>query len=690
VTVHVDALDDADGLRVRDTAEGEQFPLHADRPVDPTPASTDGFTMPVDTAVAVEASELHLPVFTNVIFWQDGEVLHRADSAETADPLPRGTYEVDFSPPGAKVYVHVEDAVVTPGFGDNRAAIHTESPTRIVVGVRSHHERPVATVTTTEDPRDLMAAVSTFGSALKTHSPDRSWPTLRGHPPAIRRGDELDVPEEVEPPETGVSIEVPPEYGAIYTVAPLAYYLAASVEAGTRPRVIADGQSHDLDADDLAASVRSVLEHVFTLDCVVRMAGVYPFRTATADRIEERVDLDYERLFGLSLAERTAAYMDVPRSATAGLLDWHYTADVAADPAYAPALSYLADELVLVRSPPRQSGQVDLTPSPNALQSAGDGALARSAASTSPDPSTFVVPVEAGTPGQSWLADGHAVGAANPTVGSFRRGLEWPDGDGELDVHVVYNDARLRQGDPSLYDSHPFRETNVRVSQGLSVGELREALYEEVDFLHFVGHVTESGMVCPDGTLDTRTLAKTGVKAFFLNGCRSYEQGRALLTAGSVGGVVTVDDVMDEAAETVGETVATLLGAGFPLYAILDVLGRTGTRTDRYTILGDGTFAARQSQTGAIVLHSLDTAEIAEATGAWPITIRHYPYGLEGVGSTVSYSHTDTPTDIYSASVRETTLPETARDVLFDESSILLLVDGEVHFTDDLSVEQFR
>jgi hypothetical protein len=692
VTVHVDALDDADGLRVRDTAEGEQFPLYADRALDPTPASTDPFTMPVDAAVAVEARELRLPVFTNVIFWQDGEVVHRADSAETADPLPRGTYEVDFSPPGAKVYVYVEDATVTPGFGDNRAAIHTESPTRMVVGVRSHHETPAGTVTTTEDPRDLMAAVSTFGSALKTHSPDRSWPTLRGHPPAIRRGDELDVPEEVAPPETGVRIEVPPEHGAIYTVSPLAYYLAASVEPGTRPRVIADGQSFDLDADDLAGSVRSVLEHVFTLDCVVRMAGVYPFRTATADRIEERVDLDYEQLFELSLAERTAAYMDVPRSATDGLLDWHYTADVAADPAYAAALPYLVDELALVRSPAQQSGHVDLTPSPNALRDAdtGDGALARSAASTSTEPNTFVVPAEAGTPGQSWLADGHAVGAANPTVGSFRRGFAWPDGDGELDVHVVYNDARLRQGDPSLYDSHPFRETNIRVSHGLSVTELREALYEEVDFLHFVGHVTDDGMVCPDGTLDTRTLAKTGVKAFFLNGCRSYEQGRALLTAGSIGGVVTVDDVMDEAAETAGETFATLLGAGFPLYAILDVLGRTGTRMDRYTILGDGTFAARQSQTGAVLLHSLDTAEIAGATGAWPITIRHYPYGLEGIGSIVSYSHTDTPADVYSASVRETTLPEAARGALFDESNILLLVDGEVHFTDDLSVEQFR
>jgi len=689
VTVHVDALDDEDGLRVRDTSEGEQFPLYTDRAVDPTPASTEGFTMPVDAAVAVEARELRMPTFADVIFWRDGEAVHRTESGETSERLPRGTYEVDFSPPDAKLYVRVEDAEPTARLDSDRSVLVIEAATRMVVGIRSHHETPAGTVTTTDDPRDLMQAVSTFGSALKTHSPDRSWPTLRGHPPAIERGDTLNIPPEVETPDTGVRIEVPPEYGAVYTVAPLAYYLGATIEPGTRPRIVAAGRSRDLCVDALAESVRSVLEHVFTLDCAVRTAGVFPFQTTVVSELEARVDLNYERLFELSLDERTAEYLDVSRSATEGLLDWHYTADVAADPAYAPALPHLLDNLALVRSPPRRDSEVDLTPSPNALQST-DGALARSASATTLTQRSLVVPADAETPGHSWVAPGNAVRASNPTVGSFRRDLSASADDGALDVHVVFNDARLQQGDVSLFDSHPYRETDVRVSHDLSSAELREALYEDVDYFHFVGHVTDSGMMCPDGALDTRTLARTGVKAFFLNGCRSYEQGRALLTAGAAGGFVTVDDVADDDARSVGEMAAALLGVGFPLYGILDALELAGTPADRYTILGDGQSHIRQSHSNISVLHVFDTDAVQATSGAWPVSIHHYPHAKSGIGGMSAYSHTDTPSAIYDASVRETTLPQSALEAFFADSGIPVLIDGEVHLTDDLSVEQFR
>ncbi|MGB9964593.1 hypothetical protein [Halobacterium hubeiense] len=688
MTIRVDALDEECGVRVRDTTSGEQFSLYTDRAVEPTAACTEGFTMPVDAAVAVEASELRMPAFVPPVFWRDGEVVHRAESDAGVERLPRGTYEVDFSPPDAKLYVRVEDAEPAARFPGGRSLIETTAPTRLVLGIRSRHEAPAATVTTTDDPRDLMRAVSTFGSALKTHSPDRSWPTLRGHPPAIEHGDSLHVPSAVAAPETGVTIKVPPECGAIYTAAPLAYYLGATVEPGTRPRLVAAGRSRDLSVDALTESVRDVLEHVFALDCAVRTAGVYPFRTALVGALEERVDLNYERLFELPLDERTAAYLEVPRSATAGLLDWHYAADVRADPTYAPVLPYLLDDLALVRSPPRRASEADLTPSPNALRST-DSALARSASTTS-TPSSVVVPEDAGTPGHSWVAPGQAVQSSNPTVGSFRRDLSASSADRALDVHVVFNDARLQLGDVSLFDSHPYRETNVRVSKGLSTTELRDALYEDVDYLHFVGHVTDSGMMCPNGPLDTRTLARTGVSAFFLNGCRSYEQGRALLTAGAAAGFVTVDDVADDAARSVGEMTATLLSAGFPLYGILDALELAGTPADRYTILGDGRSGVRRSHSNVSVLHVLDTDAVAAASGAWPVTICHYPHGRSGIGGMTAYSHTDTPTHVHDGSVRETTLPESELAAFFDDSGIPVLVDGDLHLTDGLSVEQLR
>ncbi|MCD2198911.1 hypothetical protein LPA44_03225 [Halobacterium sp. KA-4] len=688
MTVRVDALDDGPGIRIRDTSEGEAVALRTDREPNPEPASTDGFTMPVDTAVEIDANELHAPGFEDVVFWRDGEVVHHA-TRDDAPQLSRGTYEVDFSPPAAKLYVRVEGTEPAAEFVDDHVYLDFGDPSRVVVGVRSHHERPVGTVTTTDDPRDLMAAVSTFGSALKTYSPDRSWPTLRGHPPAIRRGDELDVPEEVAPPDTGVRVEVPPEYGAIYTVAPLAYYLGATVESGNRPRVVADGQSVDLDVDDLAESVRTFLKHVFTLDCVVRVAGVYPFRTTAVDELEERVELDYEALFELPLAERTAEYFDIPRSATEGILGWHYTADVAANPAYAPALPYVVDRLALVRSPPQQSGQFDLTPSPNALQE-GDGVLARSATDTTLTQLSGVVPSDTETPGRSWVAGDFSPSAANPTVGSFRRGFDWPQGDDPLDVHVVYNDARLDASDETAYDTHQTAETNVRVSYSLTTGELREALYEETDFLHFVGHVTDNGMVCPDGTLDTRTLARTGVKAFFLNGCRSYEQGRALLTAGSVGGIVTVDDVADDVAGRVGHDISLLLDSGFPLYAVLDVLDRTGMPAERYSILGSGTLAFRRDPGGTPVMYDFDTDELDADSDTASVTVQQYPYDENGMGSFVVPSYTAVDGVIADGRTRRNPTPYSELERLLDTSPIPIILDGELRYTSNLTMADFE
>jgi len=673
--------DDEDrGIEVRDTSEGEQFTLRADREVSPEPASTDEFAMPVDAAVAVDAGALHFPLYRPAVVIEDGDVVDRIEDEASSGWLPRGTYEVDASPPGAKTYVKVCDAGVRARFTDDHTHLDVEPATRLVVGVRSHHERPAGTVTTTEDPRDVMRAVSAFGSALKTHSPDRSWPTLRGHPPALELGATLDIPDAVEQPATGVTVEVPPEYGSIFTVAPLAYYLGATVEPGAEPRLRAAGTSREFDPDALASEVAALLEHCFVLDGVVRTVGVYPFRHEQADRLEERVDLDYERLFDLPLDERTAAYLDVPRSATEGLVGWHLTADVAPAPRCAAALPHLVDELAAVRSPPPDPRPAEHSPEPDAL------ARARGRASTTA-PADALVPDPVDTPGHVWVGEGFAVAAANPTVGSFRRGSAWPSGEAPLDVHVVYNDERLAAPDELAYGNHRTAETDVRVSHSLTTTELRAALLADTDFLHFVGHVTERGMVCPDGELDVRTLPTTGVGAFFLNGCRSYEQGFALLTAGAAGGIVTVDDVEDEVAGEAGYRAAMLLDTGLPLYGVLDVLERAGTDTSRYAVLGDPTLQLRRTTTGGALVAAFDTD-----SGAWnddrlPVTAHAYPAAENGQGSHFTPAHFDSDSQLFSATDLHTRIPRGELAHHLEEDPLPTLLDGDLVRNTDLSLE---
>jgi len=684
VTIQFDVEADGRALRVRDTVESEQFALRADRAVEPEQASPDAFVMPVEAAVAVEAGELHFPVYNPVIVVDDadGSVVHRATDAAEAERLPAGTYEMDASPPGAKTYVRVEDAAVTPRFADDHVWLDVDPATRLVVGVRSHHEQPAGTVTTGEDPRDAMAAVSTLGSALKTHSPDRSWPTLRGHPPAVELGETLDVPDAVDAPDTDVTIEVPPEFGAVYTAAPLAYYLGATVDAGNSPALHAAGRTRAFDPDALASEVADCLEHCFALDAAVRTVGVYPFDHEQARRLADRVDLDYEALFELPLAERTAAYLDVPRSATEGLVGWHLTASVAPNPRNVATLPSLVDELVAIRSPPPAPEPVERAPEPDAL--------ARTGRSTTATPANVVVPEPVDTPGHAWVGDGFAVDAANPTVGSFRRGFEWSSGDGPLDVHVVYNDQRIDAPDELAYDNHPIAETDVTVSRSLTTTELRDALLSETDFLHFVGHVTERGMVCPDGELDARTLPTTSVGAFFLNGCRSYEQGFALLTAGAAGGVVTVDDVEDENAGQVGYQTAMLLDAGFPLYAVLDALGHAGANPARYTLLGDPTFALRRNSSGASVLYSFDAGAAADDVDPVPLTTLNYPIGENGLGAQWTSNHTTSDSYAANATARAETIPRDELRRYLDIHPNPTLVDGELRLTDSLSMADFE
>ena len=114
----------------------------------------------------------------------------------------------------------------------------------------------------------VMQAVAAFSSALKTTSAERSYPTLRGHPPTVELGDRLHIPDELSSPETGITIELPATYAAIYAAAPLAYYLGADLVPGEEPLLRTDtGSEYALDAaGDFDVSVVVEEDIVFKAD----------------------------------------------------------------------------------------------------------------------------------------------------------------------------------------------------------------------------------------------------------------------------------------------------------------------------------------------------------------------------------------------------------------------------------------
>jgi hypothetical protein len=288
-------------LIIQDPIERRTCTLRTLGTIRPEPVAGHPFPFPVDDAVRLSADRLRLsPPVAAYVRDADGEMVRSIEGIANEE-IPEGIYSIELCAP-IKLYFHVEEAL-SIGATFDEMSFEFESETVIVVGGRSFHRRPSGTVTTT-DPTDMMAAISTFGSALKTTSPERAFPTLRGHPPAIELGDELHVPADLQPPETGVTMKVPPTLESVFVVAPLAYYLGARVVPGNTPRIVADDFEHPLDvARGFETAVEQVLKRAFLLDCVTRTEGLYPVDLYERRQLESTVELDFAALYDAAPAE---------------------------------------------------------------------------------------------------------------------------------------------------------------------------------------------------------------------------------------------------------------------------------------------------------------------------------------------------------------------------------------------------
>ncbi|QLC33212.1 hypothetical protein EFA46_002970 [Halarchaeum sp. CBA1220] len=684
------------GVRIHDRIESVTYTVEtgSDTVLE---ADTDAFQLPVTHTFAVETDHLSLPNLTDV---------YVRDSAGVALDLPpgqrdgvgTGTYEIEISATPVKLYLHVEDAAVVVDSLRDATTIEFDRTARVAIGVRSLHEHPAGSVTVRDDPRDLMRAVSTFGSALKTTSAERSFPTMRGHPPIIERGERFAVPPNVRPPDTGVRIEVPARYESVYSVATLAYYLGADVVPSATPRVVAAGRTFDLPEDELSDAANDVLRHCFTLDCVVRTEGIYPIDLAEREDVLTRVDLDLADLYDAPLDERTAAYLDVPCETTKGILEWHLTTDIEPTPDHAEILPYVVNDLSFIRSPSPSAGSGPPVPEPDSVseffRNDPDGASVRStdetgtrATDSDSAPSDHIVsPAAADTVGHAWVGDGYPRGASKPTVDSYRRRLDRETTeDTAIDVHVVCNDPEMREEAEKLYGFRDLIEFDVETDFDLTIAETRDVLASETDLLHYIGHVTEEGMQCRDGDLDVRTLDDVNVDTFVLNGCRSYAQGMALVDAGALGGVVTVDNVFNRVATDVGRSVARLLDNGFDLHGALDVATENVTAGYQYTIVGNGGVTLCHHHMGCPTLGLINTDDVTEESLLF--SVRCYLTRDVGPGTFISLIPLESQTR-HLANPMEHSFelgPEHLQKTLSSGRSPIL-VDGELRWSDELEL----
>lgn len=574
--------------------------------------TTEQFPVPVSTAVECLATGLRLPEGVVVIRDREGGYISRADEVAFRN-FTEGRYLLEVH--GAVHCVLGFESGFTLGEDGRTLAFDHESPLRI--GARSARPRPNRTVTTTETPEDVMAAVSTFGNALATRAPERSFPAFRGHPPALELGEKLRIPDGLEPPEGGVTIALPPRLEYAYAAAPLAAYLGASVEPAGRAELVTDAFSYSLDGrGGVEASVARVLKQVFVLDVACRGSGPYPGQSHERRAIDAATDLDWDRLYGADPVERLEAYLSVPFHAVREAVpQWGSAAHVRPVPENASVLPSLVAAFATVRSPPTVSHHHGVR-----RNWTDADAVATGREPQRPDPSGAVEDL--------WVGEGAPVGTTNALEAGFRNRFDResraePRGENTGGAAVLAPNPADRAAAETVAAAYG----DPKLATGLTRDELRRWLAEPRTVVHLVGDVDEKGLDCIDGSLDAERLDSVGADAFVMDCCSAHGQATALVEAGALGGVATFHETPAEDA-ALGATLARLLDAGFPLSAAVNVATDAGFADRGFLVVGDGSTTLAGTGTrppSVLVAESL-------ASG-YAVSYRGYPADTAAMGS---------------------------------------------------------
>ena len=647
-------------LRVIDSTESRQIAFTTER--------REGFSVrtvgydwfaPVDHVASLGVSSLRLPETWDILLRDpDGELL--ADVPAGTDAASTGHVVAEVTTTPIKLYVAGSGGVRVSTV-DGRSRIQSVDGSPLVMGARSLHERPARTLTVPPTVEGLMQGVSEFGAALKTTSPERTFPTLRGYPPELQFGAEPEIPQGRQRPETGVCLGLPRKLEAVLAAAPLAYFLGAEVTPADETRLELAGHGTvplaPFGATD-AESLHALLVHAFVLECAVRTEGLYPVELAARERLEATdIGLNYAELYDEPLADRLAAYLTVPTEPVAAVApEWRLTADVPATIDSGRLLPHLADELANIRPYPEgeqpateatfeTEGSLtdgindametflrDTGPSRPARngETAGDRRPSRSCQTADRDDGFRVRPAESIL--QVYAGDGIPIGANKVTAESYRRQLaDTPENPAAIRAMVICNDPEMTAETDvrDIYASVPMLRVTGELHTDTTVAELRRLLREDVDLLHYVGHVSERGIECSDGHLDVDDVEHVSTRLFILNGCRSFGQAEQLIEKGALGGVGTLRNVDNETATKMGKTIARLLQNGWSLGSAVSLLQLDTAAGLDYAVLGDGTAEIASADSGSPFHYVVGTT----LDGGYQLSVNTYPTRTYTVGS---------------------------------------------------------
>lgn len=641
------------GVQIIDSIERRQCRVQTPTEVFPTETDTDDFYFPVDQGVEFESANLVIPYSAPILIRNHaGFMIDEISNGET-NSFPEDLYSIEVCAP-IKLYVVVESPLSIE-VDSNESRISFPDSVGVKIGARSHHKQPAGNINVTEDPRDAMEALSYLGSALKTTTCERSYPTLRGHPPTLSFGDEFSVPDQLSRPDTGISIEIPPDHESLFATASLAFYLGADLRAGSDARIVTkNGFEYSLD-DQVVSFEREterVLKQVFFLDCLTRTEGYYQVNLHERNQLEDELSLDFMELYDESIAVQLAEYLSVSYDVVAPHVPtWKLVAHVAPKPENIEVIPFLVSDLAVIRSPSGQQRIGPMEPDSPPNPSVADGGFVRGSATRSISDTTMnteCIQVEdADALEQAWVGPDFPLNASKVIPSGYYHQLERSTTNGQIDITVICNDTAMgaeRDVVDEVYGSRDELPFSVSIHRELTTRELARVLEEDIDFLHYIGHIEQDGFECIDGSFDAGSLSDVGVDVFFLNACTSYQQGIELIESGAIAGVATVQEVINSGAERVGKTLARLLNLGFPLQSALDLAKSQSLMGGNYVVLGDGGVDIVQCESGVPMLYDMEESEEGYA-----LSVNTYLTRKRGLG-TVTIPYVGDNSEYYIAS----------------------------------------
>ena len=702
---------DGDTLRVADADNTELLVHGTDLVVDgPGP----DIPRPVDETVVVTTDELRFPHAVAYAFSLGSTDQYELDPEGSPLSLPPGEYVVDVDTE-IKTYLRVSGtATIEKTDGYEETVVSFPDRARVIVGFRSHHELPTGTMTVPDTPQGIAAAITHLAASHKTDGPNRTYPTLRGHPPLLERGDDLDIPDRIREKRSGSGVElvVPPNYESLFVTAPLAYYLQATVELADRhgtgpdhatlrlPEVGVERRLSPMPA--LERDVERLLGKAFFFDCLVRNAGPYATDLAESNLLDV-LGLDAEGLYEASPQRRLATYLEIPDAAIDHRLpDWHLSTYVRPSYDSVDVLPFLLDRMSMIYMPRTSelAGKELVERSLEDFYRGGDPSDERGRShSNGTDIGTStrasageVASVDMVKPElrngrvHGWLADGVPIDVFKTSPGAYHNRLDYLERASEsTSICVVLNDPDMAGEHDDVAEIYRQRSEqlamDVTVGESLTTADLARVFEDEYDFVHYIGHCETEGLRCPDGYLSTTSLDRCNAQTFFLNACGSYYEGRGLIENGSVAGAVTFSKVLNDHAVKVGSTFAKLLVHGFSIERALGLARRRIMMGKDYAVVGDGTHSLVQGDQRVPITITLEDLENESAD----YLVTYDCYSTRVIGF-YYFPHVEDNDVAYLCGTESNfTVTESELATVLRETDASVIYDGDVYWSTELA-----